>query len=70
MTDRATRILALIALAVSFLSLVVGGYAVWLGEQYREDVRRLGEALSGSLEGHTAEAPLRGPPPELDPDDR
>ena len=66
MNDRVTRTLAAIALAVALVALVVAGYAVWLGSQYREDVRALGEALGGA----THEPPLTGPPPSLVPDDR
>jgi hypothetical protein len=66
MGDRATRMLAAIALAVALLALVIAGYAVWLGQEYREDVRLLGESLSGA----THDPPLHAPPPSLDPDDR
>ena len=66
MKDRATRIIAAMALAVGLLALVVAGYAASMVSDVREEVR----ALGGAIRGVTASPPLNGPPVTLDPDDR
>ncbi len=73
MSDRLARILAACALALSLIGVVLGGYALHLNRQYRDDVRILGETLRALVRpgGVTPERlPLRNPPPVLDPDDR
>ena len=70
--DRLARTLAAVALALALLAVVLGGYAIVLGSQYREDVAALGEtlrAMIGPGGGRAVELPMNGPPPTLELDD-
>jgi hypothetical protein len=75
MKDPTARLLAAIALALALVALVVAAYGVSIASQGRDDVRALGTSLTRALEvsggrPNAPEMPMRGPPPELDPDDR
>lgn len=74
MTDRTTRLLAASALGVALVALVLAGYAVSLGQSYRDDVRTLGEAIRAAMkvrngQPSAVEVPLRGPPPQIEAND-
>jgi len=72
MTDRVARSLASLALALALVAVVLAGYAVVLGEQYRQDVQTLGETLGQSMarpETGAPAFPLHRPPPALDTGD-
>lgn len=67
MSDRATRVLALLALSVSLVAIVLAGYAVRLHETRTHELEELSDSLRRALEARPVrDAPLRPPPPELD----
>lgn len=72
--DRLARLLAASALGVALLALVLAAWALVVGQQYRDDVRTLGESLSAALRTSAAQGrrpiPLERPPPQIDPDER
>ncbi len=65
-SDPVARKIASLALGLALVAVALGVYAVVLGQEYREDVRTLGEAL----ESQRRETPgaLDGPPPTLEID--
>jgi len=64
--DRTTRTLAQVAIAISLVSLVLAGYALYAQQQSEARYREVSEELQRAL---TPQLPMRGPPLELDPDD-
>jgi len=67
--DPLARRLATVALAVSFVALVLGAYGVHLGLRYLDDVQTLGDALDRRQRAiPAADRALDGPPPALDLD--
>ena len=64
--DRLARRLAASAFAMALVAMVLGVYAVSLGQQYLEDVRTLGQALERQQE--TTGSGLGGPPLTLETD--
>ncbi|MBK8169315.1 MAG: hypothetical protein IPK60_03100 [Sandaracinaceae bacterium] len=72
MTDRLARTLAAAALGVSFMALVLAGYAVWMGKRYSDGMQVLGEQISQALrvgQPSTTQIPMRPPPPQLEEND-
>lgn len=67
MSDRTTRTLASIALAVSLVALVLASYALYAQQRSEESLRAIGRELQRTLTPHVL--PMQGPPLELDPDD-
>ena len=67
MTDRTTRVLAVLALALSFLALVLAGYALQAQRESEERLRAVGRELQRALSPRAL--PMHGPPVGLDPDD-
>ena len=66
-SDRTTRTLASIALAVSLVALVLAGYALYAQQRSEENLREIGRELQRTL---TPQAlPMQGPPLGFDPDD-
>ena len=65
--DRVTRMLASLALALSLVSLVLAGYALYAQQRAEQNLRDVGDELRRALT--PAALPLRGPPVGLDPDD-
>ncbi len=65
--DRLTRTLASVALALSLVSLVLAGYALYAQQQAEENMRQIGQELQRALT--PGALPMRGPPLGLDPDD-
>lgn len=67
MSDRLTRTLATVALAVALVAVVLAGYAVWLGTVRTHDLEELSDALRRAVEARPLrDAPLLPPRPELD----
>ena len=67
--EPAPRTVALVALVVSVLALSLALFALWRAGQYRDELRRLGDVLSGSDTRGLRLEPLPRPP-EADPDPR
>lgn len=70
MTDppcKMTRTLASVALALSLVSLVLAGYALYAQQRAEETMRQIGEELQRVLA--PSALPPGGPPLGLDPDD-
>ena len=65
--DRVTRALASLAIALSLVSLVLAGYALYAQQTAEQNLREVGEELRRALT--PAALPMQGPPPGLDPDD-
>jgi len=67
MSDRITRTMASVALAISLVALVLGGYAVYAQQRAEENLREVGRELQRALSPTVL--PMRGPPVGLDLDD-
>ena len=68
-SDRATRIIALTAVALALVGLVLAGFAVVEVRAQREDIRALGESVRQLVEvrlGGTEGVPLHRPAPALE----
>jgi len=65
--DRATRLMASLALAASLLALALAGYALYAQQQAEQRMRDVGRELQRALSPRAL--PMRGPPLKLDPDD-
>ena len=65
--DKMTRTLASLALALSLVSLVLAGYALYAQQEAEENLRQVGEELQRALA--PSALPMHGPPVGLDPDD-
>lgn len=67
MSDRLTRVLATVALAIALVALILAGYAVSLQQERTHEIEALSDALRGALEARPIrDVPLRPPPPALD----
>ncbi|MCB9591672.1 MAG: hypothetical protein H6719_02965 [Sandaracinaceae bacterium] len=67
MSDRTTRALAAIAVAISLVALVLAAYTLHAQQESEENLRAIGRELQRTL---TPQAlPMQGPPLGLDPDD-
>ena len=67
MTEKTTRVLATVAVAISLVALVLAGYAVYAQQQAEENLREIGQELQRALS--PGALPMHGPPPALDLDD-
>lgn len=67
--EPAARTVALVALVAAVLALALAGVALWRAEQYRGEIRRLGDVLTGGGAQGLQLDPLPRSP-EADPDPR
>lgn len=67
MNDRTTRVLASLAVAISLVSLVLAGYALYAQQKSEESFREISRELQRALT--PSALPMHGPPPGFDPDD-
>ena len=65
--ERTTRLLAVLALAMAFVSLVLAGWALRTQQRSEERIRAVSEELRRALTPHVL--PMTPPPLALDPDD-
>ncbi len=67
MSERTTRMLAIVAVALSLVAVVLAGYAVWAQQRSEDNLRQIGRELQRSLTPRAL--PMEGPPLGFDPDD-
>ena len=64
--DVLARRLAAVALSLSLVAVMLGAYAVHLGQRYLDEVQELGQTLRSERPNSAAAAGSLGPPPTLD----